>query len=139
MTAKRTRTHPHTYTLNKAPPCWLHRNGDCNAPFRDSTGTEFGEWISRIISWYTKGGFTDKRTNKVYTSNHHFNWTNYEVLNEPNLERFLAATIAPPPSPPPANACTAECTMVGVPSSEGYHAGLFNETQVRAHGRTHAH
>ena len=75
-----------------AAPCWLHQDKDCSKPLRDPTGTELGEWISRIISWYTKGGFTDKRTGKEYHSPHHLAWENYEVLNEPNLKGYLSAT-----------------------------------------------
>jgi hypothetical protein len=75
-----------------AAPAWLHENADLNKPLRDPTGTEVGEWISRIVSWYTKGGFTDKRTGKVYKSLHHFQWRNYEVLNEPNLKRYMGAS-----------------------------------------------
>ena len=74
------------------PPCWLHAKGDCAEPLRDPSGTELGEWLSRIIGWYTKGGFTDTRSGKAYRSDHHFKWSNYEVLNEPNLQRFLRAT-----------------------------------------------
>ena len=72
-----------------AGPCWLHEGADCAKPLRDSTGKEYGEWISRIISWYTKGGFTDTRSGKKYTSPHRFKWENYEILVSVG---FLCAT-----------------------------------------------
>eukprot|EP00929_Paragymnodinium_shiwhaense_P034939 TRINITY_DN18959_c0_g1_i1.p1 TRINITY_DN18959_c0_g1~~TRINITY_DN18959_c0_g1_i1.p1 ORF type:complete len:495 (+),score=39.92 TRINITY_DN18959_c0_g1_i1:86-1570(+) len=72
-----------------APPKWLHVNSDYDQPLRDMTGREVGEWISRILGWYTKGGFLDSRTGRRYSSPHRFRWRNYEVLNEPNLEKWL--------------------------------------------------
>eukprot|EP00747_Dinoflagellata_sp_TGD_P115601 gnl/TRDRNA2_/TRDRNA2_172196_c0_seq16.p1 gnl/TRDRNA2_/TRDRNA2_172196_c0~~gnl/TRDRNA2_/TRDRNA2_172196_c0_seq16.p1 ORF type:complete len:589 (+),score=46.55 gnl/TRDRNA2_/TRDRNA2_172196_c0_seq16:73-1839(+) len=71
-------------------PKWLHWNNSNDYALRDPTGVEFGEWISRIVSWYTKGGFTDSRTGRVYKSGHYFNWTNYEVMNEPNLQPYMS-------------------------------------------------
>lgn len=37
-----------------AAPAWLHEGGDARKPLRDPSGRELGEWISRILSWYTK-------------------------------------------------------------------------------------
>jgi hypothetical protein len=48
---------------------------------RDPSGREAGEYFSRIVSWYTKGGFTDE-LGVVHTSGHRFKWTDWEVLNE---------------------------------------------------------
>ena len=45
------------------------------------------------MGWYTKGGFTDTRTGKVYTSPHHLQWQYYEVLNEPNLDSWMYTTV----------------------------------------------
>ena len=61
-----------------AGPCWLHEGSDCSVA-RDATGKEYGEWISRIISWYTKGGFTDTRPGKKYTAAP-LHVENYEIL-----------------------------------------------------------
>ena len=47
----------------------------------DPTGKQAGEYFSRIIAWYTKGGFTDE-LGVHHRSGHHFRWTNWEVLNE---------------------------------------------------------
>eukprot|EP01052_Picozoa_sp_SAG31_P027035 SAG31_NODE_2497_length_5598_cov_3.904710_5_plen_452_part_00 len=105
-----------------AAPCWLHEGHDCAKPLRDPTGVELGEWISRIISWYTKGGFTDKRTGKVYTSPHKLAWENYEVLNEPNLKRYLSTTPTAAAGGNTTNPiCRGGCAMVTVLG--GYYHG----------------
>ena len=107
-----------------AAPCWLHEEQDCAKPLRDPTGVQLGEWLSRIISWYTKGGFTDKRSGTVYTSPHKFVWENYEVLNEPNLKKYLKTT---PAAAARGNAtkpvCHTGCAMVTVPG--GYYTGGY--------------
>ena len=108
-----------------AGPCWLHEGADCGKPLRDATGVEYGQWISRIIGWYTKGGFTDQRSGKHYSSPHNFTWTNYEVLNEPNLNKYLRATPARAPS---GNAtkpvCHTGCAMVAVAGGD-YFRGSY--------------
>ena len=48
---------------------------------RDPSGVEAGDYFSRIVSWYTKGGLTDE-AGVWHPSGHHFKWTNWEVLNE---------------------------------------------------------
>ena len=72
-----------------AAPAWLHVGNDLAGPLGDPSGKALGEWISRILSWYTKGGFHDSRTNTTYKSAHHLSWRNYEVLNEPDLKKYL--------------------------------------------------
>jgi hypothetical protein len=47
----------------------------------DPTGVAAGEYFSRIISWYTKGGFVDELGVK-HISNHSYDWKYWEVLNE---------------------------------------------------------
>jgi len=47
----------------------------------DPTGVAAGEYFSRIISWYTKGGFVDELGVK-HVSNHSYDWKYWEVLNE---------------------------------------------------------
>ena len=49
--------------------------------FDDPTGTVAGEYFSRIISWYTKGGFVDELGVK-HVSNYSYAWKYWEVLNE---------------------------------------------------------
>lgn len=107
-----------------AAPAWLHTNSDLSQPLRDNTGTELGEWISRIVSWYTKGGFTDKRTGKVYKSDFHYQWTNYEVLNEPNLKGYMSKSTTNT-----SQICVGvECTMVEEPFNS-YYTGKYKGSQ----------
>jgi hypothetical protein len=58
-------------------PAWLL---DGNGP-RDHTGAEAGDYFSRIVSWYTKGGFVDE-CGANHSSTHAFEWKVWEVLNE---------------------------------------------------------
>lgn len=52
---------------------------------RDTTLKELGDFYARLISWYTKGGFTDE-LGKYHQSGHNFSLPYYEILNEPELE-----------------------------------------------------
>jgi len=52
---------------------------------RDTTLQELAGYYSRLVSWYTNGGFTDER-GKVHTSGYHYEIPYWEVLNEPDLE-----------------------------------------------------
>ena len=47
----------------------------------DPTGKQAGEYFSRIISWFTKGEFTDE-LGVVHKGGHHYAWRHWEVLNE---------------------------------------------------------
>ena len=69
-----------------APPDWY--SDPCpnpptctNAGYLDPTGISAGKYFSRLISWYTKGGFVDDQGRR-HTSNHSFAWKFWEVLNE---------------------------------------------------------
>jgi hypothetical protein len=53
-----------------------------------------GEYFSRIVSYFTKGSFTDEY-GVTHGGGHHFNFTLWEVLNEPNYY----AHYQQPPSP----------------------------------------
>ena len=69
-----------------APPGWYsepcpHPPTCNNSGYLDPTGVKAGEYFSKVISWYTKGGFTDECGQK-HVSGHYFNWTYWEVLNE---------------------------------------------------------
>ena len=54
---------------------------------RDTTMQEAAAYFARIISWYTKGGFTDE-LGKFHKSGHYFKIPYWEVLNEPELEHY---------------------------------------------------
>jgi len=49
--------------------------------FRDTTLTEIVDYYHRLLSWYTKGGFTDEY-GKYHKSGHHYKIDYWEVLNE---------------------------------------------------------
>ena len=68
----------HDSVINFAP---MYRWGVNESGFVDPTGVQAGEYFSRIISWYTKGGFVDELGAK-HVSNHSYTWKYWEVLNE---------------------------------------------------------
>lgn len=49
--------------------------------FRDTTLKELVDYYHRLLSWYTKGGFTDEY-GQYHKSGHHFKIDYWEVLNE---------------------------------------------------------
>jgi len=55
---------------------------------RDSTFKELTDYYVRLISWYTKGGFTDE-LGKFHSSGYHYQIPYWEVLNEPDLEHSM--------------------------------------------------
>ncbi len=61
---------------------WSYGGG---SEFRDTTMKELTGYYERLISWYTKGGFTDEM-GKYHKSGHHYDIAYWEVLNEPDLE-----------------------------------------------------
>jgi len=52
---------------------------------RDPTGKELGDYFGRLVSWYTKGGFTDEN-GKNHESGYHYIFPYWEVLNEVDFE-----------------------------------------------------
>ena len=52
---------------------------------RDPTFKEPAEYYGRLLSWYTKGGFTDE-FGKKHESGHHYPVAFWEVLNEIDFE-----------------------------------------------------
>jgi hypothetical protein len=72
-----------------APPAWYSWPCPNKATFcttgpkgyLDPTGVAAGRYYSQLISWYTKGGFIDE-LGAHHLSNHRYNWTFWEVLNE---------------------------------------------------------
>jgi len=53
--------------------------------FIDPTGKELAEYFARIVSWYTKGGFTDE-LGKRHESGHNYKIGIWEIMNEPDHE-----------------------------------------------------
>ncbi|HEY1895679.1 MAG TPA: glycosyl hydrolase family 39 [Terracidiphilus sp.] len=57
---------------------WHYTQG---TELRDPTGKELGDYFGRLVSWYTKGGFTDEN-GKKHDSGYHYTFPYWEVLNE---------------------------------------------------------
>jgi hypothetical protein len=51
----------------------------------DPSGKEVGDYFARLVSWYTKGGFTDEN-GKQHFSGYHYRFPYWEVLNEVDFE-----------------------------------------------------
>lgn len=95
-------TEGHSVILNFSTiPAWMFKTDkpvtfpdDPNQVFWDYTqGTELrdpsmkevSEYFARLLSWYTKGGFTDEY-GKRWESGHHYKVAYWEVLNEIEFE-----------------------------------------------------
>jgi hypothetical protein len=61
---------------------WNYTQG---TELRDPTGKELGEYFGRLVSWYTKGGFTDEN-GKRHESGSHYTFPYWDVLNEIDFE-----------------------------------------------------
>lgn len=55
---------------------------------RDPSLKELSDYYARLVSWYTKGGFTDEY-GKQHISGHHFQFDYWEVLNEADQEHMM--------------------------------------------------
>lgn len=73
---------PVTYPSNADKVDWNYTQG---TELKDPTGKELGDYYARLVSWYTRGGFTDER-GKVHTSDYHYSFPVWEVLNEVEFE-----------------------------------------------------
>ena len=61
---------------------WKYTQG---TELRDPTGKELGDYFGRLVSWFTKGGFTDEN-GKRHESGNHYAFPIWEVLNEIDFE-----------------------------------------------------
>jgi hypothetical protein len=73
---------PVTYPADPDQAVWDYTQG---SELRDPTGKELGDYFARLVSWYTKGGFTDE-IGARHESGHRYKIAYWEVLNEPDLE-----------------------------------------------------
>jgi len=64
---------------------WSYNQGK---ELRDSTGREVAAYFGRLLSWYTKGGFTDE-IGKFHGSGFFYKIPYWEILNEPDLEHKI--------------------------------------------------
>jgi len=68
---------------NKA--VWDYEQG---TELRDATFREVADYYARLLSWYTKGGFTDEY-GKLHESGYHYSIPYWEVLNEVDFEHRM--------------------------------------------------
>jgi len=73
---------PVSYPADPNEPVWNYEQG---TELRDPSGQEAGEYFARLLSWYTKGGFTDE-LGKRHESGFHYRIPYWEILNEPEFE-----------------------------------------------------
>jgi hypothetical protein len=66
---------------------WDYEKG---AELRDASGKEVADYYGRLVSWYTRGGFTDE-LDVEHHSGHSYALPYWEVLNEPDYEHNLSA------------------------------------------------
>jgi Glycosyl hydrolases family 39 len=65
---------------------WNYEQG---TELRDPSGKEVADYYARLLSWYTKGGFTDE-FGKRHESGYHYLIPYWEVLNEVDLEHHIS-------------------------------------------------
>ena len=68
---------------------WTYNQG---RELRDTTVKEVADYFARLLSWYTKGGFTDE-LGKYHKSGHYYKIPYWEVLNEPDLEHRISPVL----------------------------------------------
>jgi len=78
---------PVAYPSDPNQVSWNYEQG---TELRDPSAKEVGEYYARLLSWYTKGGFTDE-LGKKHESGHHYSIPYWEVLNEVDFEHQTSA------------------------------------------------
>jgi len=73
---------PVTYPEDPNQVYWKYTQG---TELRDPTMKEAANYYARLLSWYTKGGFTDE-FGVFHPSGHHYKIAFWEVLNEIDFE-----------------------------------------------------
>jgi hypothetical protein len=76
---------PGVYPADPDQVTWDYEQG---TEFRDPSLKEVGDYYARLVSWYTKGGFTDE-FGKRHDSGHHYNIPYWEVLNEVDFAHHM--------------------------------------------------
>jgi hypothetical protein len=77
--------YPVSYAENPNEEVWTYPQG---TELRDSTLKELGGYYARLVSWYTRGGFTDEY-GKRHDSGHKYKIAYWEVFNEPEFEHQM--------------------------------------------------
>ncbi len=73
---------PVTYPADPDQVFWNYTQG---TELRDPSGKEVADYYARLVSWFTKGGFTDE-DGKYHHSGYHYHFPYWEVLNEVDFE-----------------------------------------------------
>ncbi len=73
---------PVTYPDGPNQVYWKYTQG---TELRDPSMKEVSDYFARLLSWYTKGGFTDE-LGTYHNSGHHYKVAYWEVLNEIDFE-----------------------------------------------------
>lgn len=73
---------PVQYPADPNQVFWNYTQG---TELRDPSGKELGDYFGRLVSWYTRGGFTDEN-GKRHESGYHYTFPYWEVLNEVDFE-----------------------------------------------------
>ncbi len=73
---------PVTYPKDPNQVFWNYTQG---AELVDPSGQALGDYYARLVSWYTRGGFTDEN-GKFHASIHHYSFPVWEVFNEVDFE-----------------------------------------------------
>jgi len=74
------------YPENPYQVMWDYNQG---TELRDTTMKELADYYARLLSWYTKGGFTDE-LGQFHESGHFYKIPYWEVLNEVDFEHSLS-------------------------------------------------
>lgn len=76
-----------SYPADPNKAVWDYEQG---SELHDSTAREVADYYARLLSWYTKGGFTDE-FGKKHESGYHYSIPYWEVLNEVDFEHQTTA------------------------------------------------
>ena len=77
---------PVTYPSDPDEAMWNYTQGK---DLREGGLEALADYYARLVSWYTKGGFTDRLGNR-HTSNFHFKIPYWEVFNESESEHGMS-------------------------------------------------
>jgi hypothetical protein len=77
---------PVTYPSDPDQAVWNYTQG---TEFRDASLKEVADYYARLVSWYTKGGFTDEFGTR-HQSGHNYKIDYWELLNEVDFEHQMS-------------------------------------------------
>jgi hypothetical protein len=77
---------PVPYPADPNQVIWDYERG---TDLRDLSMKELADYYARLVSWYTKGGFTDEYGQR-HESGHHYKIDYWEVLNEIDFEHYMS-------------------------------------------------